>query len=218
MSVKPLSRLRLNELQTVVENTLKICEGIPELARPIAAIKTLFAEFKLGMNKAAVTSERAVYDDKRDHAFSGFKAQLRADLMYPGYDEAAIKILLALKAVVAQHDNNLVDMRYDEQTAALENFLKDARAISLGPFADTQLLRWIELIEQENSAFKRVSEEWVKNNVNFSQVESATKQAPRLRKQLDNLVSMLALNVNYYPEDENLKQAYHQVNQLGVAF
>ena len=85
MSSTPIVRLRLNELLTTAGNVLGICESVPMLAGPIAAIKPTYEEFNLGMAKASITSERSTYDDKRDQAFSGFKAQLRVDLSYPNY-------------------------------------------------------------------------------------------------------------------------------------
>ena len=134
------------------------------------------------------------------------------------YNEAEVAALQAVQKSLQSYDKNIISMRFDEQTAALNLLAKEVRTIDLAPLANFQLLRWLELIEQENKAFEKVSEEWVKNSASYSEVEAASKTAPLLRKQLSNMVGMLEMYLSFSQEDEVAKRAYIELDKLGVSF
>lgn len=219
MKLIALPRLRLNQLQTLAENSVRICQALPQLEAALANVVPVLAEYKDSMNKPQTSAaQREEFDKSRDQALLGFTLDVRSNLYYAAHPPEVLQALQNLAQLLDKYD----DIRYlplDEETAAIDNLQAELRSVDFAPLAGATLVeRWLPLIEEENNAFKRASQNWLSEKAQAEQVAAPGKIAPALRQQLQGLYAMLAASYTMQPQDAALKNAYYEITQLVGGF
>lgn len=209
-----LPRLRNHQLQTVSENSINICAGISQLEAPLTKVTEELDKFKIGMTKEKASAvNKKELDTDRDNLTANFVRSVNAESNFPYSDPAKKDTMKQLLKVVHSYGLKITRLSYNEESAALDNFINDVKKIDLAPLSETGLARWIPLIENANNSFKSAVREYINDTSNTSLIESASAAAPGLMDALDGLFSMLYAYIKTDGSDE-LKKAYTQLQTL----
>jgi len=213
MEIINLPRLRVNQLQTLCENSLQICEPLTEIAQAVNNVKTARDAFSAGMLKDHAASGKKELDTVRDTLVSGFIKAVRAEQLFPHSDETAKTALKAMVLAVNKYGKNISRLPYDEESAAIDNLVADVEATDLTPLDGTGLTRWIAPLKTANSQFKATVQEYVSDLAEVSQTEAAYTLAPALVDALEGMFTMLFAHIKINPT-EQLTMAYAELEQL----
>ncbi|TRX64588.1 DUF6261 family protein [Carboxylicivirga sp. M1479] len=190
MELLNLPRLRLKELQTVSENSVRICDAIPEVQPAVKKVKEAIADFKASMQKEKVpAATKSELDKKRDKLIYGLVLRIKSDSHYPftGEKSQAIESLLSITTKY----NGINRFRYNEQTAAVDNMIDEMRNVDLQDEDFKDINDWLNLVEQANNDFKAASDSYIESNAQLSDTKSATDMAPLLAESLNGLYSLM---------------------------
>lgn len=214
MELLTLPRLRNNQLQTVSDDTIKISVGLPQLESHIPKVKKQIKRFKTGMTKEKLSaSDKKKLDSSRDELAACFIRAVKIESHFPHKDENTIATLKRVLDVVDNYGLKMTRLSYDEETAAMDNFIFDLKKIDFAPLANSGLARWIPIIEQSNKQFKDEVYDNIDEDVASSKLASASKVAPDLRDALNEYYSVMFayLKIQSSPE---LETAYAQIDIL----
>ncbi len=190
MELINLPRLRNKELQTVGENTLRICHPIPEVKPAVDKVVDALNVFKEGMQKdVALTISKSELDKVRDKLLIGFTTTVKAETYYP-HNDGVSKLVASIDNIVNKY-NGIARYRYNEETAAIDNMLDELNQV----FKDQETLenvkRWIPLIKAANIDFKNAADEFIEDSAKRDSTESASNLAPQLSEDLQNLYTLM---------------------------
>ena len=213
MEIITLPRLRIAELQSLTEATLKICEPLTEVEEQKQQVEKEFVPFKEGVLKSKAVAEKTVVDKVRDRYNSGFFFDIKAETYYPYTDKAAIETVNKLKALSKKYGTKINRLPFNEETAAVDNCMADADKIDLSPLTSQAIGRWIPLIKEANQHFKEVAKEFVEDSTAVASLESATAVAPGLVDAIEELLIQIFSVIRVTPSDA-LKKAYSELDTL----
>ena len=211
-------RLRLNQLQSLCETTLRVCANQPSLEVPYQQLQQRYENFKASSEKSLVSSARDAHDTSRDRAITGFELHIKALRYFPQYSGPIDTALAALEDLVSQHDPDMRNLPFDEETAAIDNYVADLKKFDFSPLASTQLEQWVSAIEEENAAFKQASQDWAAHKVEREKMEAPSIIAIDLRKRLNQLFAVLIAFRLINPSDENLENAHIEITKQLASF
>jgi hypothetical protein len=218
MDIIKLPRLRISELQALTASALTICEPLAEIEEQRQTVETEFANFKEGVLKNHVSAEvKTTLDKERDRYNSGFCYELKAEFSYPYTDGNAIETINKLKALYKKYGFKINRLRMNEETAALDNCMKEAEGIDLTPLTNQAIARWIPLIKDANQRFKKVADDIIEENAIAAQMESASSVAPGLTNALESLFVQIFSAIHIAPSDA-LKKAYTELETLADSY
>lgn len=190
MDLINLPRLRMKELQTVGENSLRICRNITELQPAVDKVKITLKAFKQGMLKEKVSADsKTKLDKERDRLVSGLMHELKAEQCFPYQDDAEKNIVTQLTNLSEKYGFKINKLRYSEETAAIDNLLAELKSIDISVLSNDGIARWIPLMENANNAFKEANSTWLAESAQIDTVESASTLAPGLIADLEGRVS-----------------------------
>ena len=208
-----LPKLRMMELQTLAENSIKICASIEEVKPALQQVESALTTFKQGMLKDKTTGINKRYLDRsRDIAISGLSHALRAEKFFPYEDESKLKAVITLSTVVAKY-TDVVRLSYDQETASIDNMLAEIKSLEVFPLLDDSITRWIPKIEALNEDFKAATSAFISSKATLNERDSATTLAPYLVSSLENLYTLLFAHSNISDNDA-IKNAYSQITVL----
>lgn len=214
MDIIRLPRLRIPELQTLTESTLKICEPLTEMAEYREKVETEFTNFKEGVLKNYISAkEKTTIDKERDRYNSGFCYAIKSEFHYPYEDVNAIETINKLKDLYKKYGFKINRLPLNEETAALDNSMTEAEAIDLTPLPNTTIGKWIPLIKEANQRFKEISGEIIQGSAEAAQLESATALAPELTVAIEKLIVQIFSAIHVTPS-EALTKAYAELDTL----
>ncbi|MBN2639495.1 MAG: hypothetical protein JXR65_10480 [Bacteroidales bacterium] len=213
MEIINLPRLRVNQLQTLCENSLKICEPIVEIASATEKVKAASDAFATGMLKDKAFSGKKELDLLRDELLSGLIKSVHAEQQFPHEDAAAKAVVNSLVQAVNKYGTKIKRLPFDEETAAIDNLLADLATIDFLPLNGSGLSRWIEPLKTANNEFKTAVQEYVSDLAEVSQTEAAYILAPALIDALEGMYTLLYANLKINPTDQ-LNTAYAELEQL----
>lgn len=214
MELIVLPRLSLNHLQTITEESVKLCEAIPELNAAIEKVNNVLEPFKDGMLKESLTAEdKKTTDQKRDKSTKGFIKSVRTELLFEHSDIEILNTLKQLNKVVDKYGIEVTRLPLNAETAAIDNLLSDVAQVDTSNLADTGILRWIPKIESANNAFKLANRNYNAKTTSNSEINSASSIAPVLRKSVNGLYAMLFGLIMMSPSDA-LISTYKQLDTL----
>lgn len=214
MELLTLPRLRNQQLQTVSEDSFKICNGLPQLEDPLAKLNQKLELFKVGMTKEkASASNKKELDNDRDNLTVNFIKAVFAESQFPYTDQLAVEALNQVVKVVKNYGFKITRLSFNEESAALDNLISDLKKIDFTPLAASGLSRWIPLIEEANKQFKDAVKEYIDSSANTTLVDSATAVAPSLMDALESLYTMLYAHLKLNATKE-LEMAYAQLQIL----
>ncbi|NJO92321.1 MAG: hypothetical protein HC831_27650 [Chloroflexia bacterium] len=180
------------ELQSLSETAASICAPLKEIEKEKQAFDKEFAVFKEAVMKKQAKGEiKKAVDKKRDRKVSGFFYDILAETFYPHTDEAAIETVNQLKELSEKYGFKINNLRFNEETAAIDNCMKEAEKIDLSALTSNDIGRWIPLIKQANQEFKEVSKSFVEETTAAASLESASAVAPGLVHALEELFIQL---------------------------
>lgn len=214
MELIVLPRLSLNHLQTISEESIKLCEAIPELDAAISKVNEVLDPFKEGMLKESLTAEeKKSMDTERDRFTRGFIKSVRNELLFNHPKENVINALKQLNKVVDKYGLEITRLPLNAETAAIDNLLSDVEQIDISSLNNTGINRWIPKIKDSNDAFKLANRDYNAKATNNNEIDSATSIAPVLRKSVNGLYAMLFGLIMMSPSDE-LSATYKQLQTL----
>ena len=213
MEIITLPRLKIAELQSLTETSLKICAPLAEVEEQKQKVEKEFATFKEGVLKNQAKTEKNTIDKERDRYNSGFFLDIRAETYYPYTDKAAIETVKKLKALSKKYGIKINYLPFNEETAAIDNCLEEADKIDLSPLANSAVARWIPLIKEANQRFKEVAKGFVEESTAVASLESAGAVAPGLIHALEDLFIQIFSVIRVSPTDA-LKKAYSELETL----
>lgn len=214
MEIITLPRLRLAQLQTLADDTLKITARFVQVADKQAQANTAYEQFKEAMKKDEANSNKKTLDRSRDALNSGFFAGVRSEQNFPHEAETQSTLNKVLK-VTDKYGLMLNRLSYDEQTAETDNMVAELEAIDFGALA--HLSRWIPLIKEANGSFKEGSEKYLNSKVSVEDQASATALAPTLEHELEGLYTLMFAHAQVSQDDE-LANAYKKLTALVDAY
>ena len=217
MEILIIPRLKIPELQTLTESALTICAPLIEVAgvtEQIQNVETEFASFKESVlkNRAAAEGKTTV-DKERDRYNSVFFYGIKAEFNYPYEDSSAIETVNKLKDLNKKYGTKINRLPFNEETAAIDNCMKEAEAIDLTLLNNPALGRWIPLIKDANQRFKEAANEFVEESAAASNLESATAVAPELVDAIEKLIVQIFSAIHTTPSDA-LEKAYDELEEL----
>ena len=128
MEMIHIPRLRNKELQTVGENSLRICNSIIEVKPAFDKVATTLEVFIKGMQKDKVDShQRSVYDKKRDKYTSGLVNNIKYEKNFEHAADNA-QVVADLINIVSKY-TGINKMPFNEQTAATDNMLVEIKTV-----------------------------------------------------------------------------------------
>jgi hypothetical protein len=214
MKLFTLPGLRLGQLQTVGDSSIKICTDFTELAPELAKVKASFADFKDGMSRDKTTAEiKRALDVSRDHKVSGFSNVVFEEKKFPNKDEAILSSHKDLLKIVNNYGRKITRLSRAEETAAIDNMLADIAKIDFTPLIPTGIPRWIPEIAFANEEFKKGAAAYIDGSTEDDAIKSASDLAPALEQDLNELYAMLYATIKRTPSEE-LKKAYAKLEKL----
>jgi hypothetical protein len=214
MDILTFPRLKISELQTLTESTLKITESLTEVEEQRQQVETEFTSFKESVLKnQARAGEKRTIDKERDRYNSGFFSDIKAEFYYPYTENTAIETVKALKELNKKYGTKVNRLPLNEETAAIDNCVKEAEAIDLTSLANSAVSRWIPLLKDANTRFKGIASEFVEESAAVSSLESASAAAPELVTAIERLVVQMFSAIHVAPS-EALNKAYSELEVL----
>ncbi|MDF1548749.1 MAG: DUF6261 family protein [Bacteroidales bacterium] len=213
MEIITLPRLRIAELQSLTEATLKICTPLTEVEEQKQQVEKEFTPFKEGVLKNKARAEKKTVDKERDRYSSGFFFDIKAETYYPYTDKAAIETVNKLKALSKKYGIKINGLPYNEETAAIDNCMEEAEKIDLSPLTSPAIGRWIPLIKEVNLRFKDMANDFVEESTAVATLESASAVAPELIHAIEELIIQIFSVIRVSPTDA-LKKAYSELETL----
>ena len=211
--MKPLfiPRVRLNQLQALLETTLKECSVLTAIERKLAALLIIAEMFKQAMIRdAASATSKTALDGFRDRRTSAFMHAVEAEMVFPHTDEAILKALNQLAEVLFSYDYEIIKLPVDEQTSATTNMLSEIKKLDLAPLQPTGLLRWPSVIEESNRSFVEEAMKYLHQSTEVAKTASATELAPALAEALEDLYRFMYGSLLIEPSDE-MQTAYDNI-------
>lgn len=209
-----LPRLRTKELQSLADETIEICTGIPVIEEPLSVVVKYLADYKASMLKDHASGfDKKVYDQKRDDLIIGLYYAIRSAQYFPFETEVEKNTLKNLADAVFKYGGRVAKLPYNEETAAIDNILSAVKKIDLAPLAATGIASWFPLLEEANNNFKLAASDFVKDTSNANEVSAATKLAPQLIESLDNLYTLLFAYAKVNANEE-LSKTYQKLTVL----
>jgi len=185
-----IPRLRNKELQTVGENSLRICNALIEVKPAFDMVSATLEVFIKGMQKDKVDSQkRSIYDKKRDKYTSGLLNNIKYEKNFEHAADNA-QVVADLLNIVSKYIG-INKMPFNEQTAATDNMLVEIKTVLGSNESFPNLTRWIPLIEEANGQFKEVSSDLIKDKVSLKETDAASAIAPQLSEDLQNLYTLM---------------------------
>ena len=213
MEIITLPRLRIAELQSLTEATLKICEPLAEVDKQKKQVEKEFVPFKEGVLKSKAVAEKTAVDKVRDRYNSGFFFDIKAETYYPYTDKTAIETVNKLKALSKKYGFKINRLPYNEETAAVDNCMEEVDKIDLSLLTSPAIGRWIPLIKEVNQRFKDIAKEFVEESTAVATLESASATAPGLIQAIEELLIQIFSVIRVRPNDA-LKKAYSELETL----
>nr|WP_319401004.1 DUF6261 family protein [uncultured Carboxylicivirga sp.] len=213
MELINLPRLRNKQLQTVAEDTIRICQPLTEVQPALLKVKATLDRFKLGMIKGQVSAtEKVSLDRVRDRLVSGFIHDLKAEFYFPHSDEDK-KTLTEVNQIIKKHGSSIVRLPQNEETAAIDNLLFELKQLNQSVFEGNGLSRWLPLIEDANAAYKNAAGEFVDEKADAALVMSASMVAMELTVSLENLYTLLFAHAKV-SDNESIHSAYSKIEEI----
>lgn len=204
-----IPRLRLAQLQTLTESSLRIATPITEVATQVADVQAAYDKFLEGIQKDQAASDKQTLDKTRDRLISGFMLDVRAEDNFPHDDAALLTTIKEVRRITDKYGLAINRLPYDEQSAQVDNLLGEIEKIDMTNLP--KISRWAEPIRTANDAFKSASTDYIKEVVASSQMESASAVAPDLLTKLEGLFTLLFAHAQVTPSEE-LTQAYLELS------
>ena len=218
MDLLNIPNIRVNQLQTLGESSLEICQNLSEIAPSIETVKQALDKYLEGMTRdKASAAEKKKLDQTRDRLVLGFIKQVRAEQMFPHEDEQVISALQKLVLVINKYGSKITRISYDEESAAMDNMIAEVMGLDLSPLSTSGIARWIEPMQTSNDIFKSSSTQYIADSAATEQTESATSLAPALIEALEEMYNMLYAYIKIKPTDELVK-AYTELKKLVYSF
>lgn len=190
MDLINLPRLRMKELQTVGESTVRICNTIPEVQNEVNKVIKSLDKFVLGMQKdKAFKGAKAELDHRRDSLTYALFTAIKSESYYP--HNGKIKQTVDALVAITNKYVGINRYRYAEQTAAVDNMIEEIRSLGLPPEELPTIQRWLPLIQEANEGFKTASAEQIKQSAKESSTSAASSVAPQLAEDLQNLYILM---------------------------
>jgi len=213
MELINLPRLRMKELQTLGENSLDVCRSIEELSPAVEAVDVALDDFKQGMIKdKASGGTKTELDKQRDLLISGFMMDIKAESYFP-HEANKKEVVDSLKRIANKYGTKINRLRYNEQTAAVDNMLVEYKEVDTTVLGSNNPGRWIPFIENANNAFKQAGKTYMEENAASSQISSAYDQAPALISALEQLYRLMFAHVQI-SQGENMTKAYTHIAEM----
>ncbi len=214
MQLINLPRLRTLELQTLAENSIKLCHNIEEVKLALTNVQSALSAFKQGMLKDKSTgASKHTLDKIRDNIISGFIHVVKAEKYFPHEDENIAKVIFNLTTILAKYGSEIIHLPMNKETDAIDNMLAEIKKVEDFELLDNSLIRWIPAIESANEEFKSVSNENINSVTNPSEMDSTTKLTPYLEEALEGLYTLLYAHVKI-TNDNNIKNIYSQITSM----
>ena len=214
MHLISLPRLRMKELQTLAENSIKICQPIEEVKPALQQVESALAAFIQGMLKDKSTGvSKKTLDKRRDYAISGFFNVIKAEKYFPHEDENVVEAIIKLSAIINRFGLDIIRLPYDEETSAVDNMIAEIKEFESYDLLDVSVTRWIPVIEKLNEEFKTASKEFITAKTVLNNRDSATTLAPYLTEALEGLYTMMFAYLKI-GNNEAINKAYNEVNTL----
>ncbi|WP_289053973.1 DUF6261 family protein [Carboxylicivirga marina] len=212
MEIIHFPRLRNKELQTVGENSLQICNGIPEVKPAYDKASSTLSTFVKGMQKDKnVGQSKKSYDRKRDTYTSAFIYNVKYEMSYE-HNVEDTALVTALNNIIGKYAG-IARLPYNEQTAATDNMLDEVQVVLSGNESLPHLSRWIPLIDDANNEFKAVSSDYIKSSVDLKETDAASLIAPQLAEDLENLFTLMYAHAKI-GSNANVISAYKELEVL----
>ena len=190
MELLTLPRLRNKELQTVGENSVRICGEIVDVKPAIDKVTITLNTFKEGMQKELISAgTKKDLDYKRDNLVSGLITNIKAESLFP-HPETIQETLLALLTITKKY-TGIGRLPYNEETAAIDNMMDELSKLDLEDPALAGITRWFQPISDSNNAFKAAGSEYIESTARLSETSPASAIAPELSEDLENLYTLM---------------------------
>lgn len=207
-------RIRMALLQSLAENILSIAGRHGQLQTEINIALRELEIFKSGMQRHTVSATDKIELNKvRDRMIAGFFHQVRSEQCFPYETPDAQTQLASLVALEKKYGIAITRLPNDEQSAAIENFLSEAKLINLSLFSNGHLNEWVPLITDANNKYKEAAQGYVAESAIKSNISPATTQSPILTNALNALLTKFFAFVQI-SNDENMTKSYRELQVL----
>lgn len=218
MQLINLPRLRLNELQTLAEKSVKLCNEIKEVEPAVKNTDDTLTTFKDAMQKDKSTGlDKKTQDKNRDIDINGFFDQVTVEKAYPENSPEVAEQLTELSLILNKYSKSIIRLPYSEESAAIDNLMAEITSKINLAILNPAVTRWIPLIEKENQKFKDLDETSDEKKSVIKSNHSATKVAPYLVTALEGLFTLLFAHTQI-SGNEKIKDTYIQLSNLVDAY
>ncbi|WP_439182665.1 DUF6261 family protein [Carboxylicivirga taeanensis] len=191
MELLNLPRLRNKELQTVGEQSIRICGNIAEVQTALDKAKASLETFRQGMQKDKSSGiSKAEIDQERDRFTYGLLQSIKAETYYNHQEEATAQLVTRLATIAGKY-TGITRFPLNEQTAAIDNLLDEINKLKMPADALPAIQRWLPLMEAANSRFKTASNAIIEDSARQAEISAAGLVAPQLTEDLQNLYSLM---------------------------
>lgn len=214
MNLIVIPKMRMNQLQSLAEQCYNICKPIPALADATKELRKEHTSFIESMQKDKASKyDKRISDNNRDAVITGFYGAIRAEQYYPHTDPKTKETLEVLARTAFKYGKSITKLSYNEETATIDNILSELKELDLSPLKNSDLVRWIPLLEEANKDFKKVASDFSKGTSAASFVSAAVKQAPILENALKKLLALMFSHITI-SQDTQITKAYNEINLL----
>jgi len=214
MKLITLPRLRMAQLQMLVENVLNICSNLTEIKKEVKNVKSNFEDFKEGMLKRRPTSEDKKGLDKiRDNMVTAFTQSINAETYFPHKEPEALDNLKKLTDIVHKYGTKINKLPYNEETSVVDNMIAEAEEVNYSALGNGSISRWIPLLKEANQNFKDLVSENIEESAEALGTDTASELAPDLTNAVEKLFTMIFSHINV-SGNEALRKAHVELEQL----
>lgn len=194
-------------MDTFTGQLLTICRPHEILSQAIQKVEPLYKTFSERCVKTqASAKDKTQLDKKRDRLIMGLFNGIKSETYFPHTGEAS-EVCDQLSRLTKRYGSSIARLSQNEETAQIDNLLKELEKINLQALQGSGISRWIEPLKQTNETFKTASNEYVSDVAESQLTESASEFAPQLATALDALLAMFYAFVSMQPS-EALTKSY----------
>lgn len=201
----------LGQIQLCGEAVLEKTAPFQELQVVREPAANIFDEIVQAIQRNTDSSiNKKELDNISDDLIRGMNHAVKAEIAFPYESEEEKAVQNELADFYMEHGPKIALYPYTKQPAAVDNMLADFDKINWNALPNSNIPRWRDKIYQANENFKKGSIEKSDEVAEMEMQTAATKIAPQLKKDFDNLLDMMFVYAKLN-QNQNLVKAYREI-------
>lgn len=214
MEIPTLPRVKIGELQTIMEGAIRICSEFEPLKPAMDTLLAISPEFNNAIIKEQASAEvKNVADEERDNRYSGLYYCSKSLIYYPFSSAEVQETAKQAWDILQDGGKGIIRLPFNEETAAIDSRIAKLRQLNLNVLQGTMFVEMLDLTDKANEKFKSMTLNYIEDKASTASAEAATHLIPQVREALEGLFMMLT-TFSRFGNDEKMTIAYNEIVAL----